>query len=78
MEIVVVLMPLRKTNFKIDLSFLIYGRLKSKLSELELAINEKIIEEQATKIRIIESHYKSLGLCKSNLEKAIIDIAENF
>ncbi|MBL1230064.1 IS110 family transposase [Enterococcus sp. BWB1-3] len=38
----------------------------------------KITDEQAIKIYIIKSHYDALTLCKSNLEKAIIDIAEEF
>ncbi|EGO2635459.1 IS110 family transposase [Enterococcus faecalis] len=69
---------LEKPTDEIDLSALIHGRLKSKLSELELAIDGKITDEQAIKIRIIKSHYDALTLCKSDLEKAIIEVAEEF
>ncbi len=51
------------------ISALIHGSLKSKLSDLELAIDGKIRETQAIKIRIIKSHYDALTLCKSDLEK---------
>ncbi len=56
---------LEKPTDEIDLSALIHGRLKSKLSDLELAIDGKITDEQAIKIRIIKSHYDALTLCKS-------------
>ena len=69
---------LEKPTNEIDLSALIHGRLKSKLSDLELAIDGKITDEQAVKIRIIKSHYDALTLCKSDLEKAIIEVAEEF
>ncbi len=57
---------------------MIHGRLKSKLLDLELAIDGKITDEQAIKIRITKSHYDALTLCKSDLEKAIIEVAEEF
>lgn len=69
---------LEKPIDEIDLSSLIHGRLKAKLSDLELAINGKITAEQATKIRIIKAHYDALTICKSDLEHAIIDIAKEF
>lgn len=69
---------LEKSIDEIDLPSLIHGSLKAKLSDLELAINGKVTEEQAIKMRVIKSHYNALTLCKSNLEKAIIDIAEEF
>ncbi|MEI5993044.1 transposase [Candidatus Enterococcus mansonii] len=69
---------LEKPVEEINLSSLIHGSLKGKLSELELAINGKVTDEQAIKMRVIKSHYDALTLCKSNLEQAIIDIAEEF
>ncbi|MGL9970513.1 hypothetical protein IGI80_001418 [Enterococcus sp. DIV1420a] len=69
---------LEKSTDEIDLPALIHGSLKSKLSDLELAIDGKIIPEQAIKIRIIKSHYDALSLCKSDLEKLIIEVAKEF
>jgi transposase len=59
-----------------DIPALIHDSLKSKLSDLKLAIDGKITETQAIKIRIIKSHYVVLTLCKSDFEKAIVEIAE--
>jgi len=66
---------LEKPIDEIDLPALIHGRLKNKLSDLELAIDGKITPEQAGKMRIIKGHYDSLMASKDQLTQLIFTTA---
>lgn len=69
---------LEKPIEEIDLPALIHGRLKNKLSDLELAIDGKITPEQAVKIRLIKQHYEVVMTCKKTLQREIMTIAEPY
>lgn len=64
------------TNF--DLDPLIYGKMRSKIPELQLAIDGVISPEQAGKLMIIKQHYADLKARKSDLEKLILSLAEPY
>ena len=64
------------TNF--DIAPLIHGSMKSKIPDLELAIDGFITPEQAEKMKIIKQHFDALQSCKSNLETLISSIATPF
>jgi len=53
-------------------------RCKTPIEEIQLAIDGNMSHEQAEKLKIIRSHMDSLELCKSNLESAILTLAEPF
>lgn len=69
---------LEKPIEEIDLPSLIHGRLKNKLSDLELAIDGKITSEQAIKMRLIKQHYEVVLTCKKNLQQEVMTIAEPY
>lgn len=66
-------------NNPLDTSFdiepLIYGSMKKKLPELELAIDGFITPEQAEKLKVIKQHYEDLQSRKDDLEKIILSLA---
>jgi len=61
-----------------DISPLIHGSMKSKLPDLELAIDGFITPTQAEKMKIIKQHFNSLQDSKNNVEKLIENIATPF
>ena len=50
----------------------------SKIDDISLAIYGFITQEQAAKLKIIEQHYDSLKLCKTNPENVIYELAEPY
>lgn len=66
-------------NNPLDTSFdiepLIYGSMKKKLPELELAIDGFITPEQAEKLKVIKQHCEDLQSRKEDLEKIILSLA---
>lgn len=65
-------------NTSFDLESLVYGSLKGKLPELELAIDGIITPEQAGKIQIIKQHYDDLQSRKAGLESIILSFAKSY
>lgn len=61
-----------------DIEPLIHGSMKSKLPELELAVDGYITKEQAEKLKVIKQHYEDLGSRKDDLEKIILSLAASF
>jgi len=61
-----------------DIEPLIYGSMKKKLPELELAIDGYITPEQAGKLKIIKEHFENLEARKSDLEKLILTLAVTY
>ena len=61
-----------------DISSLIHGSMKSKLPELELAVDGFITPEQAGKIAVIKAHIKDLETRKSELESLILALASPY
>ena len=66
------------TDTSFDLEPLIHGSLKSKLPELELAIDGLITPEQAGKIKVIKQHYEDLESRRAELEAIILSLAEPY
>ena len=66
--------PLENPTECFDLEPLAYRSLKKKLSELRNAINGYIIPEQASKLKLIKTHYESLESRKVKLEKLILSL----
>lgn len=62
----------------IDLSSLVHGRLKSKLPELELAIDGEMTPEQKRKLRVIIQHLECLIECKNQVRASIMETAKPF
>lgn len=58
-----------------DIESLIHGSMKSKLPELELAIDGFITPEQAEKIKVIKQHYEDLKSRKADLEKIFLSLS---
>jgi len=61
------------TNF--DVAPLIHGSMRSKIPELQLAIDGLITPEQAFKLGVIRQHYDSINECKNKLEAFIRTLA---
>lgn len=61
-----------------DIEPLVYGSLRNKIPELELAIDGFITPEQAGKIAVIKQHYEDLQARKADLEKLILSLAEPY
>ncbi|WP_445659536.1 IS110 family transposase [Aeribacillus sp. FSL M8-0254] len=61
-----------------DIEPLIHGSMKSKLPELELAIDGFITPEQAEKLKVMKQHYEDLQSRKADLEKIILSLAESY
>lgn len=61
-----------------DLEPLIYGSMRNKISELELAIDGYITPEQAGKLKIIKKHFENLESRKAELEKLILALASPY
>ena len=61
-----------------DIAPLIHGSMKSKIPDLELAIDGFITPEQAEKMKIIKQHFDALQSCKNNLEILIDSISSKF
>lgn len=61
-----------------DILPLIHGSMKSKLPELELAVDGFISPEQAGKIAVIKAHIKDLETRKSELESLILALASPY
>jgi transposase len=51
-------------------------RCKTPIEEIQLSIDGTITTEQAQKLKIIRSHMESLALCKTDLESAILTLAD--
>ena len=64
------------TNF--DVAPLIHGSMKSKIPELQLAIDGFITLEQSGKISVIKQHYEDLQERKTELERIILSLAEPY
>ena len=58
-----------------DIAPLIHGSMKSKIPDLELAVDGFITPTQAEKMKIIKQHFDSLQSCKLNLEGLIETLA---
>lgn len=58
-----------------DIKPLIHGSMKSKIPNLELAIDGYITPEQAGKLKIIKKHFENLESRKEELEKLILALA---
>jgi len=61
-----------------DVAPLLHKSMKSKIEDIEYAIDGIITKEQAEKLKIIEQHFNSLQLCRENLEQIIFDLAEPY
>jgi transposase len=61
-----------------DVRPFIDGRCKTDPAKIQSAIDGLMCPEQAQKLEIIRSHMDSLASCKSNLESAILALAEQF
>ncbi|KZN94860.1 transposase [Aeribacillus pallidus] len=61
-----------------DIEPLIHGSMKSKLPELELAIDGFITPEQAEKLKVMKQHYEDLQSRKADLEKIILSLAASY
>lgn len=59
-----------------DVTPFVDGRCKTPIEEIQLAVDGNISHEQTEKLKIIRSHMDSLELCKTNLESAILTLAE--
>jgi len=59
-----------------DVTPFVDPRCKTPIEKIQLAIDGDISPEQAEKLKIIRSHMDSLELCKTNLESAILFLAE--
>ncbi len=53
-------------------------KLKHTPEEIQEAVDGKISDEQAQKLRIIRSHMDNIALCKSDLESVILNLAEKY
>ena len=62
-------------NTSFDIEPLIYGSMKRKIPELELAIDGFITLEQAGKLKVIQKHYEDLEFRKAELEELILALA---
>lgn len=58
-----------------DIEPLIHGSMKTKLPELQLAIDGYITPEQVGKLKIIKAHFKDLETRKAELEELILALA---
>ena len=63
------------TDNSFDIEPLIHKSMKSKLPELELAIDGFITPEQAEKMKVIKGHYRDLESRKEELESTILSLA---
>lgn len=61
-----------------DIEPLIHGSMKSKLPELELAIQGFITPQQAGKLKIIKKHFEDLESRKPELEELILALASPY
>jgi transposase len=61
-----------------DVSDYVDRRCKASPDKIQAAIDGLMCSEQVQKLKIIRSHMDSLDLCKSNLESAILSLAEPF
>jgi transposase len=66
------------TETNIDLDPLVYGALRNKMPELQLAIDGFITPEQAGKIAVIKQHYEDVQKRKQDLEKLILSLAKPY
>lgn len=64
------------TSFEIEP--LLHKSMLPKLDDIALAIDGVITQEQADKLQIIKQHSDSLNICKDNLEKIILKLAQPF
>jgi len=69
---------LLESNEPFDVTPYLTKGIKASPEEIQAAVDGVMCAEQAEKLRIIRSHMKSLELCKTNLESAILTIAEQF
>lgn len=66
------------TETDFDIEPLVYGALRNKIPELELAMDGFITPEQAGKITVIKQHYEDLQARKADLEKLILSLAKPY
>jgi transposase len=69
---------LEHPNEPFDVSQFLKKGCKTPVEEIQSAVDGAICSEQAEKLRIIRTHLDDLGKAKSNLESAILSVAENF
>jgi len=65
-------------NLNFDVSPFVDRRCKTPIEEIQLSIEGKLSPEQTEKLKIIRSHMDNLAVCKTNLESAILNLAEQF
>ncbi|MBW8348433.1 IS110 family transposase [Bacillus sp. IITD106] len=66
------------TDTSFEIEPLIHGSMKSKIPDLQLAIDGFITPEQSGKITVIKQHYEDLQERKNELEKIILSLAEPY
>jgi transposase len=69
---------LLESNEPFDVTPYLTKNIKAAPEEIQAAVDGVMCAEQAEKLRIIRSHMDNLGLCKANLESAILNTAEKF
>jgi transposase len=65
-------------NGDFDVAPFIDRRCKASPDKVQAAVDGLMCSEQAEKLKIIRSHMDNLKLCKTNLESAILSLAEQF
>ncbi|MEZ7553624.1 IS110 family transposase [Streptococcus pseudopneumoniae] len=63
---------------KPNIEQLVHKRMKDKVQDLKIAIEEEVTPEQAEKIRIIKEHYDALAVCKEDLETMIRKLGQEY
>lgn len=61
-----------------DVTPFVDGRCKTPVEKIQDAVEGSICPEQVEKLKVIRSHIKNLELCKTNLESAVLTIAEKY
>jgi len=49
-----------------------------KVDHLKLSVEGEISDEKAEQIQVFKAHYKSIVLCKNNLEQLIKELAQKY
>ncbi len=66
---------LENSDEPLDIASLVHGSMKSKISDLELAVDGEFTPEQAAKLKIIKEHMDNLQDRKEELEQLILALA---
>ncbi len=66
---------LENSDEPLDVASLVHGSMKSKISDLELAVDGEFTPEQAAKLKIIKEHMDNLQGRKEELEQLILVLA---